>query len=186
MNIEKIIQSKTFKMIIKILIPAVISIILIIIVLNKIEIIKKEEQQIKINLEKNERSNYPKTEGIWATLEIPSLKIKTNIYRGEEELLNYGLLHHKESYFPGDNGTILIMGNNAYLKNLSKIKTKDEIILKTVYGTYKYKVEKTRIKNKDELSKSLEIKNNEESLILYTTYPETKGYKSDRLVIYAK
>ena len=81
---------------------------------------------------------------------------------------------------------ILITGNNTYLKNLSKLKAKDEIIIKTTYGTYKYKVEKTRIKNADELSNSLEIKNNEESLILYTTYPETKGYKADRLVVYAK
>ena len=182
----EILQNKNIKMIIKILIPVVISTILTVMGLRIINIKRLEEQQVKINIEKKERSNYPKTEGVWATLEIPSLKIKTNIYIGEEKLLNYGLLHHKESYFPGDKGTILIMGNNSYLKNVSKLKTKDEIIIKTVYGTYKYKVEKTRIKNAEEFSKSLEIKNNEESLILYTTYPETKGYKTDRLVIYAK
>lgn len=182
----EILQNKNIKMIIKILIPVVISTILTVMGLRIINVKRLEEQQVKINIEKKERSNYPKTEGVWATLEIPSLKIKTNIYMGEEKLLNYGLLHHKESYFPGDKGTILIMGNNSYLKNVSKLKIKDEIIIKTVYGTYKYKVEKTRIKNAEEFSKSLEIKNNEESLILYTTYPETKGYKTDRLVIYAK
>ena len=181
-----ILQNDKIKMIIKVLIPTVVSLSLIIILSNKINITKVEEQQVRINLEKNKRTTYPKIEGVWATLEIPSLKIKTNIYKGEETLLNYGLLHHNESYFPGDNGTILIMGNNKYLKNLSKLKSKDEIIIKTIYGTYKYKVEKTRIKNAEELSNSLEIKNNEESLILYTTYPETKGYKIDRLVIYAK
>ena len=181
-----ILQNRIIKMIIKTLIPVVISVILIIIGLRIINIKKIEEQQVKINIEKKERTNYPKLEGVWGTLEIPSLKIKTNIYRGNEKLLNYGLLHHKESYFPGDKGTILIMGNNEYLKNISKLKTKDEIIIKTVYGTFKYKVEKTRIKNAEEFSNSLEIKNNEESLILYTTYPDTKGYKTDRLVIYAK
>ena len=183
---DKILENNKIKMIIKILIPTIISISLIILLLNKINVIKTGDQQVKINLDKKERSSYPKTEALWATLEIPSLKIKTNVYRGEESLLNYGLLHHKESYFPGDKGTILITGNNTYLKNLSKLKAKDEIIIKTTYGTYKYKVEKTRIKNADELSNSLEIKNNEESLILYTTYPETKGYKADRLVVYAK
>lgn len=183
---DKILENNKIKMIIKILIPTIISVSLIILLLNKINVIKTGDQQVKINLDKKERSSYPKTEALWATLEIPSLKIKTNIYRGEEALLNYGLLHHKESYFPGDKGTILIAGNNTYLKNLSKLKAKDEIIIKTTYGTYKYKVEKTRIKNADELSNSLEIKNNEESLILYTTYPETKGYKADRLVVYAK
>lgn len=186
MNIEEILQNKKINTTIKLIIPSIISVVLIIIGLNKINIIKKEEQQVKINIEKKERSTYPKTETLWAILEIPSLKIETNVYRGEETLLNYGLLHHKESYFPGDNGTILIAGNNTYLKNLSKLKPKDEIILKTIYGTYKYKVEKTRIKSSNELSNSLEIKNNEESLILYTTYPETKGYKTDRLVVYAK
>lgn len=182
----EILQNRIIKIIIKTLIPVVISVTLVIIGLRIINIKRLEEQQVKINIEKKERTNYPKSEGVWGILEIPSLKIKTNIYRGNETLLNYGLLHHKESYFPGDNGTILIMGNNEYLKNISKLKAKDEIVIKTVYGTFKYKVEKTRIKNADEFSKSIEIKNDEESLILYTTYPDTKGYKTDRLVIYAK
>ena len=186
MNIENILENNKIKMIIKILISTVLSLSVIVILLSKINIKKIEEQKVKINFSKNIRSNYPKTEAVWAVLEIPSLKIKTNVYRGEDNMLNYGALHHKESYFPKDGGTIVIAGNNTYLKNLSKLKTKDEIIIKTIYGTYKYKVEKTRIKNADELSNLLEIKNNEESLILYTAYPETKGYKADRLVVYAK
>jgi LPXTG-site transpeptidase (sortase) family protein len=187
MNIQELINKKNAKNIIKTLIPTLISIILIIVLIPKVNIKDKENQNIKININKKERSNYPLTETVWATLEIPTLKIKANVYRGgKEEFLNYGLVHHKESYFPTDGGTIVIAGNNTYLKNLSKLKANDKITLKTLYGTYTYKVEKTRVKSADVLNNELEIKNNEEKLILYAPYPETEGYKSDRLVVYAK
>ena len=186
MNIQELINKKNAKNIIKTLIPTLISIILIIVLIPKVNIKDKENQNIKININKKERSNYPSTETAWASLEIPTLKIKTNVYRGNEEYLKYGVLHHKESYFPADGGTIVLVGNNTYLKNLSKLKANDKITLKTLYGTYTYKVEKTRVKSADVLSNELEIKNNEEKLILYAPYPETEGYKSDRLVVYAK
>lgn len=186
MNILELINNKIIKIIIKIIIPTFLSVLLIVFLTGKINT-KKTEQNVKISLKKNARSNYPKTETIWATLEIPTVKINTNVYRGEsDDFLNYGVIHHKESYFPSDGGTIVIAGNNTYLKNLSKVKTNDKITLKTMYGTYTYKVEKTRIKNAEEFSNELEIKNDEEKLIIYAPYPETEGYKSDRLVIYAK
>lgn len=186
MNIQELVNNKYIKGIIKVLIPSFISVILIVLLIEKIDT-KKTEQNIKVSFKKSARSNYPKTETIWATLEIPSIKISTNVYRGEsDDFLNYGVIHHKESYFPSDGGTIVIAGNNTYLKNLSKVKANDKITLKTMYGTYTYKVEKTRIKNAEVFSNELEIKNNEEKLIIYAPYPETEGYKSDRLVIYAK
>ena len=71
---DKILENNKIKMIIKILIPTIISVSLVILLLNKINIIKLVDQQVKINLDKKERSSYPKTEALWATLEIPSLK----------------------------------------------------------------------------------------------------------------
>ena len=183
----EMIKNNKIKDSIKILISTIISISLIVLVSNNLKIKDKADQNFKISLKKTERSNYPKSETIWAILEIPSLKIKTNVYRGESnDLLNYGALHHRESYFPTDGGTILIAGNNKDFKNLSKVKANEQIILKTLYGTYKYKIEKTRIKNAEVLSNELEIKSDEEKLIIYTPYPDTAGYKSDRLVVYAK
>ena len=148
--------------------------------------IKKEDQNIKINLAKTPRTNYPKTETIWANIEIPSVKINTSVYRGENiDYLNYGAMHHKESYFPTEGGTILIAGNDKYFKNLKDVKEKDEKNIKKVYGTYKYKVIKTSIKNAEKFGNELEITNSEEKLILYTTYPDIPGYKSDRFIVYA-
>lgn len=192
MNIQEIITNRKIKQIIKILLFSIISIILMIVVIEKNikklkeYSIKKEDQNIKINLAKTPRTNYPKTETIWANIEIPSVKINTSVYRGENiDYLNYGAMHHKESYFPTEGGTILIVGNDKYFKNLKDVKEKDEINIKTVYGTYKYKVIKTSIKNAEKFGNELEITNSEEKLILYTTYPDIPGYKSDRFIVYA-
>lgn len=184
--VEEILKNKKLKQIIKVVLFSILSITLVIIVFKNFKVKKIEEQQVKINLNKSERTNYPKEETLWAKLEIKSLKIDSDIYRGNEKYLNYGILHHKESYFPSDNGTIVLVGNTTYLKDLSKIKPKEEIKINTLYGTYKYKVEKTEIKNKEKLENELEIKNNEEQLIIYTSYPDTPGYKSDRFVVYAR
>lgn len=170
----------------KIALFSIISVLIIMIIIKaNIKIKKYKTEEVKVNLETEERGSYPKTEGIWGTLEIQSLKINSNIYRGNDDYLKYGLLHHKESYFPTDGKTIVITGNNKYLKNLSEIKINDKITIKTVYGTYKYIVEKTEIKNAKKLSTELEI-NDKEELVIYTTYPEIEGYKSDRFVVYAK
>ena len=54
---DKILENNKIKMIIKILIPTIISVSLVILLLNKINIIKLVDQQVKINLDKKERSN---------------------------------------------------------------------------------------------------------------------------------
>ncbi len=169
------------KEIIKILLFSLISIILAVSFAKNI--FKNNEikiKDLKINLDKEPRSNYPKTESMWGTIEIPSVKIKTNLYKGSDELLKYGALHHNETYFPTDNKAILIAASQQYFKNLDKVKQNDVIELKTIYGTYKYKVIKTRIRKVETLKN--EVNNiNEETLILYTNLNE-----SERIVVYAR
>ena len=174
------------KRIIKVLIFSFICILLMILAFKIFKIKKQEDENIMINIKKEYRTNYPKTETVWAKLEIPALKINADIYRGENKnLLKYGLLHHKQSYFPSEGGTILIAGNNTYLKNLSKIKPNEKIKLNTIYGSYKYIVERTEVKSISKLEEELSISKKEEKLILYAPYPDTPGYKSDRFVVYA-
>ena len=183
MDIEKIIENKKITSAIKITISSVISIALTIIIISNINIKKLKEQNTKISISKNERTNYPNEETIWAVLEIPTLKIKTNVYKGDDKLLNYGAIHHKESYFPGDGGTILIAVNNEYLKNIKKLKENDKITLRTMYKTYSYKVEKIKTKNEAEASNYLEINYIEEKLIFYTTNPKNS---KERYIVIAK
>lgn len=179
------IKQKRKKQLLKILLFSIVSIIIgIIIVKCNIKKVEKiQNQDIKIELSKQERTNYPETGAMWGIIDIPSVKINVNVYRGES--LEYGAQHHKESYFPSDGGTILIVGTDKYFKNLPNIKINDQITIKTLYGTYKYKVEKTEVKNATKLGNELKITSKEEKLILYTTYPDIPGYKSDRFVVYA-
>ena len=176
---------KEKKQITKILLFSIISIIIVISIIKyniKLEA-KSQEQNIKIELSKAERGNYPEKGAMWGIIEIPSIKLNVNVYRGES--LEYGALHHKESYFPADGGTILIVGTDKYFKNLPNVKINDIITIETLYGKYKYKIEKTEVKNAEKFGKELKITNKEEKLILYTTYPDIPGYKSDRFIVYA-
>lgn len=174
MNIE-------IKKIIKTLLFSLISIILVVFLI-KINLKTKNinTKNIKIDLDKESRSNYPKTESLWGIIEIPSVKIKTNLYKGSDELLKFGALHHNETYFPSDGKAILIGASNEYFKNLDKVKKNDKIELKTIYGTYKYKVYKTRIRNVEYLKKEIDTFDTE-TLILYTNLNET-----ERVVVYAR
>lgn len=135
---------------------------------------------IRIELDKEARKTYPKTSSLWGNIEIPSLKIKVNMYKGSENLLKYGVFHHPETYFPTDGKLILLSGSSQYFKNITKLKENETITLNTIYGTYNYKIIKTRIRTVQKLKE--EINNiNTETLILYTDLNET-----ERVVVYAR
>ena len=177
----KIIRELGIEKVVKI---SIFSLIIITVVILLIKICFKTEvaniNDIKINIDKEPRENYPKTPTLWGDIEIPSLKIKVNMYKGSDKLLKYGVVHHPETYFPTDGKLILLSGSSKYLKNLTKLKENDTITLNTIYGTYDYKVIKTRIRTIQRLKE--EINNiNTETLILYTDINE-----SERVVIYAR
>lgn len=178
---KEIISKIKLNTIIRVLLFSLISIILMI-VLIKINFSNKNinTNNIKINLDKGPRDNYPKTESLWGVIEIPSLKIKTNLYKGSDELLKFGALHNSETYFPTDGKVILISASNKYFKDLDKVEKNSAITLNTIYGTYEYKVYKIRKRKTDYLKE--EIKNiDTETLILYSNLNE-----NERIVVYAR
>ena len=70
--------------------------------------------------------------------------------------------------------------------DLTKTKEGDEIIIKAVYGTYKYKIYKTEVKKAKQLNQELQLTQDKELLMMYTCYPvDSPGYKSSRFVVYA-
>jgi LPXTG-site transpeptidase (sortase) family protein len=137
-------------------------------------------KNIKVDLEREERGNYPKEISLWGNIEIPSLKVKVNLYKGSDELLKYGAIHHRETHFPSEGMPILIGASNVYFKNLNKLKADDKIVVNTIYGTYKYKVIKVRVRTIDKLKAELETLDNE-TLILYSNLNE-----KERVVVYAR
>ena len=132
---------------------------------------------------------YPKYGSIYATLKVPSISLELPVYFGDtKEILSKGVGHYSGSFFPGENGSI-IMGahNNAgYFRNLPQIKVEDVITLETVYGTFHYKVYNTKIVRVTE-EDQIPIIRGDEVLMLYTCYPVTAvGYTNQRYVVYAR
>ena len=146
------------------------------------------EKDIKINKIEKRLTEYPSIGEAFGTIIIPSVKIDIPVYHGETlDVLKYGAGHHAGSYFPGEGGTIIIAAHNTYgqFYTLPKVKIGDEVIIKTNYGTYTYKITKTEIANADKLGENLHIYTDKETIMLYTCYPvETPGYKSNRFVAY--
>ena len=180
-KIIKAIKKVGIKKVLKILIFSLLLILLATLLLKiNVKTKKISTNNIKIELDKETRNSYPKTASLWGTIEIPSLKIKTNLYKGSDKLLKYGALHHDETYFPTDGKVILISASSKYFKNLSKAKENEKITLNTLYGIYNYKIIKTRIRTVEKLKE--EINNiDSETLILYADLNE-----SQRVVVYAR
>lgn len=134
--------------------------------------------------------DYPNFGSKYARLKISSIDLDLPVYHGDTlKILRYGVGHYAGSYFPGENGTILMAAHNTsgFFKKLDKVNINDEIIIETDYGTFKYIVDKTDIVSEKDLD-AFEIKHNGEKLILYTCYPINRsvvGRKTKRYLVYA-
>ncbi len=99
-----------------------------------------------------------------------------------------GNIDDSESYFAGENGTI-IMCEHDYMNNfkrLGELKNGDIIEIQTNYGDFYYELYDEQIVLETETDKLL-IQKNEEILMLYTCYNMTGADKTQyRYVVYAK
>ena len=149
----------------------------------------KKDKNITLNKIEKRLNEYPSIGEVIGSVTIPSIDVDITLYQGESlRILKYGLGHHTGTFFPGEGGTIIIAGHNTYgqLYNLPKIKINDRIIIKTNYGEYTYKVNKTSIEDANILGNNLKLKDDSEEVMIYTCYPvETPGYKSKRFVAWA-
>ena len=145
-------------------------------------------ENVKINPETKELLDYPAYGKEFATLKIPSIKLEYPIYHGDTlDILRKGIGHYAGSFFPGEGGSIILAAhNNVHFQNLYDIKKKAIITIETIYGTFTYKVTKTKVIS-DNDEKSLPINKDSEILMMYTCYPRNAvGHASKRYVVYAK
>ena len=151
----------------------------------------EEERNTTYNFETSKLLNYPKYGKKFATLNIKSINMKLPIYHGDSlKILRYGIGHYAGSYFPGENGTIILAGHNTndMFNELDKIKKGDKVVIKATYATFEYKVYDMKVVHETDL-KAFKIQHNEERLIMYTCYPINRsiiGRKTQRYVVYAK
>lgn len=145
--------------------------------------------EIKFDQEKSTITNYPEYGSRYGNIKIESLDISLPLYYGDKlSILKNGIGQSSGSYFPGEGGSIICMGHNtkAFLYKLPQIKKGAIIEVETTYGTFRYKVDKTKIVNMYNVDE-LPIQKEEEILMLYTCYPVNGlGHKTDRFVVYAR
>ena len=153
-----------------------------------IDIENKEVKETVMN-EEQRIENYPEYGTQYATIEISKIDVNLPVYYGDTlEILKKGVGHSSGSYFPGEGGSIIYMGHNSkrMFRRFSELQIGNEIIVKTTYGEYKYKIYDMQIINETEVDK-LPIQKDKEILMVYTCYPFNNiGYATQRYVVYAE
>jgi sortase A len=85
-----------------------------------------------------------------ARIDLPSLDKRYYVVEGTDtDTLRKGPGHYPDTPLPGEPGTVAIAGHRttygAPFRNIDKLKKGNRIILETPSGTYRYRVERTRI-----------------------------------------
>ncbi len=133
--------------------------------------------------------NYPEYGTSYANIEIPKIDVNLPVYFGDTlDVLKKGVGHSSGSYFPGEGGSIIYMGHNSknVFRRFSELQKGNEIIVKTSYGEYKYKIYDMQIIKETEVDK-VPVQHEKEILMVYTCYPFNNiGYTTQRYVVYAE
>lgn len=142
------------------------------------------------NFESKKLKNYPKFGTVYASLKIDKIDMDLPIYHGDTmKYLRYGVGHYAGSYFPGENGTIVLAAHNTskFFKRIDELESGDKIVIETTYGTFTYIVDSSSIVKETDLD-AFKITHDQEKLIMYTCYPINRsvvGRKTKRYVVYA-
>jgi sortase A len=121
-------------------------------------------------------------------LTIPKIKSELAIVEGTDPNdLKKGVGHYKGSYFPGENGQIVLSGHrDTVFRRLGELKPGDIFEVAMPNGKFKYELTKTKIVDADDRS-IITLQNTQEELIVITCYPfRFVGNAPQRYIIYAK
>ena len=136
---------------------------------------------------KAEAVKYPSYGVQFGEVIIKGCGIDCPLFMGDGDIaLSNGAGVYYGSFIPGYGGTTLIAGhNNTYFNGLKKAERGQEIIIRTSYGNYKYKIRETAVKDALDTS-SYDLSADNENLILYTCYPfDEVGISSKGFFVYA-
>lgn len=103
-------------------------------------------------------------------------------YGDKKEVISNGIGTSSTNSMPGEDGRVILSGHNTGIfSNLFNLDKNDEVTIETLYGVFKYKVEKKEVVNKYNINS---IKQDYD-LIMYTCSPRINIYGNNRLVVYA-
>lgn len=141
----------------------------------------------KIDVDKIYNTNYPAKGDVIGNLLIPSLNRDFPIIQGTgDEELKKGVGHFVQSVLPGQKDNSVLSGHrNTVFSELGDLIIGDDLIVKTIAGTFTYKVDKTRIVDKDD--KTVIVPTDNAMLTLTTCYPfdGLDLYPSERYIVTA-
>ena len=121
-------------------------------------------------------------------LQIPKLNADLPIVEGTDpDDLEKGVGHYKGSYYPEENGQIVLSGHrDTVFRNAGELEIGDELEVILPYGNFEYEITSTKIVEADDLS-IITLQNESEELLLTTCYPFSYvGNAPQRYIIYAK
>lgn len=156
--------------------------------------------EVKENLDDNvtytSEFEFPKYGDMYGELSIESVGITLDLYMGDNlSLLKLGVGQFYFSTIPGMAGKTIIAGHNTspYFGPLAEVVENDELIgqiikISTSYGNFYYEIRSYDVKNLNDTSAFVSDEGDREkdTLVLYTCYPFTLGYKSERIYMYAE
>ncbi|MEK4015637.1 class D sortase [Bacillus sp. FSL K6-0947] len=156
---------------------------------------KKTEQTLeaaKLAIEHPQKADQdrfkPKFGEAAGILEIPKIHAELPIVEGTDaDDLEKGVGHYKGSYYPNDNGQIVLSGHrDTVFRRTGELKRGDQLKILLPYGSFSYEIEKTKIVDKNDTS-IITLQHDKEELILTTCYPFTYiGNAPKRYIIYGK
>ncbi|MGG0028144.1 class D sortase [Bacillus safensis subsp. osmophilus] len=121
-------------------------------------------------------------------LHIPKLRAELPIVEGTEaDDLAKGVGHFHESYFPNQQGQIVLSGHrDTVFRRTGELVKGDQLIIELSYGRFVYEIEKTKIVKKDDQT-IITLQQEKEELVLTTCYPFSYiGPAPNRYIIYGK
>lgn len=128
---------------------------------------------------------YPEYGVKFAELTIADLDFKNgSVFNCDDySQLKFGWGRSFLSRYPGEGGKIVLAGHLVIYRRLLYIKIGTEIVFKTTYGTFTYKVTETSIV--DPVNNSvLQTDDSKERLILYICYPVAElGKETTRFIV---
>ncbi len=143
------------------------------------------DEETPKKVEKIKPPNFGDTVGL---LTIPEINAELAIVEGTDPNdLKKGVGHYKGSYFPGENGQIVLSGHrDTVFRRLGELKPGDLFEVQMENGKFKYELTRTKIVDADDRT-IITLQNTKEELIVITCYPfRFVGDAPERYIIYAK
>lgn len=147
-----------------------------------------EAKKIITDSLKHEERFSPKQGDTVGLLKLPRIKAELPIIEGTDpDELDKGVGHYRGSYYPDENGQIVLSGHrDTVFRRLGELQKNDILIIEMPFGEFSYKIIDTEIVDSEDTN-IITLQNIEEELIITTCYPfRYIGDAPQRYIIYAE